>query len=233
MITLLWDVDGTLLDFLAAERAGIRKCFDLHGLGVCTDEMIARYSLINRRYWEKLERGEITKREVLTGRFREFFASEGLDASVAEAFNDDYQLCLGDTCVFFPGGKETLTALHGDPDVRQYAVTNGTVIAQDKKLRLSGILPLLDGVFISDRIGYEKPDIRFFDRVAAAIGGFDRNTWIIGDSLTSDMRGGNNAGIRCCLFDPSGKKDPGGVRIDRTVTDARQILALTEELKKR
>ena len=223
MITILWDIDGTLLDFLAAEKTAIRACFLRHGMGECTDDMIKRYSTINRRYWERLERGEITKKEVLVGRFREFFTSEGLDPAKAEPFNADYQLALGDTCVFFPGGKEVLTAFHNDPGIRQFAVTNGTAIAQRKKLEKSGIGDLLDGVFISDLVGFEKPDARFFDHVAAVIGGFDRNTWIVGDSLTSDMRGGNNAGLRCILFDPSGEKDPGAVRVDRVIRSLSQV----------
>ena len=85
--TILWDVDGTLLDFLAAEEAAIRKLFVEFDMGECSDEMLARYSKINRSYWERLERNEITKQQVLVGRFEEFFASEGLDAGVAEQFN--------------------------------------------------------------------------------------------------------------------------------------------------
>ena len=71
---VLWDVDGTLLDFLAAERAAIKTCFSLFGLGECTDEMITQYSAINVRWWQALERGEYTKPEILVGRFVEFFA---------------------------------------------------------------------------------------------------------------------------------------------------------------
>ena len=71
--TVLWDVDGTLLDFIAAEKAAIRKLFREYHLGECTDEMLARYSKINRTYWVKLENGEMTKPEILVGRFRDFF----------------------------------------------------------------------------------------------------------------------------------------------------------------
>ena len=76
---ILWDIDATLLDFLAAEKAAIRKCFEKYNLGVCTDEMIGRYSVINKRYWEMLERGEMSKEDILIGRFQEFFASEGIE----------------------------------------------------------------------------------------------------------------------------------------------------------
>ena len=51
---ILWDMDATLLDFLAAEKAAICFCFKKHGLGECSDEMLARYTVINRRYWEML-----------------------------------------------------------------------------------------------------------------------------------------------------------------------------------
>ena len=94
--TVLWDVDGTLLDFIAAEKAAIRKLFKEYDLGECTDEMLARYSKINRTYWVKLENGEMTKPEILVGRFRDFFVSEGLDPSIASAFNEKYQDRLGD-----------------------------------------------------------------------------------------------------------------------------------------
>lgn len=83
--TILWDVDATLLDFLAAEKAAIKKLFQEFDLGECTDEMIRRYSKINRSYWEQLECGELTKPEVLVGRFREFFETEGICSDVAEA----------------------------------------------------------------------------------------------------------------------------------------------------
>lgn len=62
--TILWDVDGTLLNFEAAEKAAIRALFQEFGFGVCTDEMLKRYSQINKIYWERLERKEVTRQEV-------------------------------------------------------------------------------------------------------------------------------------------------------------------------
>ena len=134
---VLWDVDGTLLDFLAAEREAIKTCFSLFGLGECTDEMIAQYSAINVRWWQALERGEYTKPEILVGRFAEFFTARGIDTAVAPAFNAEYQLRLGDTIKFCPHALETVQALRGI--AAQCAVTNGTKIAQDKKLERSGL----------------------------------------------------------------------------------------------
>ena len=70
---ILWDIDDTLLNFAAAEKAAIRACFARFDLGECADDMLARYSHINLGYWEKIERGEIDKRRALVARFEDFF----------------------------------------------------------------------------------------------------------------------------------------------------------------
>ena len=223
--TLLWDVDGTLLDFDAAERAAIRTLFREYGLGPCSEELLMRYSRINKAYWERLERKELTKPEILVGRFRDFFASAGIDPALAAEFNEKYQTCLGDTIVFRDDSFQIVASLRGR--VRQYAVSNGTVIAQEKKLRLSGLGALMDGVFLSERLGVEKPDVSFFDQVFAAIAPVDRaRTMIVGDSLTSDMQGGVNAGIVTCWYDPEGRPAPAGIPISHRIADLHEIYAL-------
>lgn len=225
---VLWDVDGTLLDFLAAERAAIKTCFSLFGLGECTDEMIAQYSAINVRWWQALERGEYTKPEILVGRFTEFFAARGIDPAVAPAFNAEYQVRLGDTIVFCPHALETVQSLRGR--VAQCAVTNGTKIAQDKKLARSGLDRLLDRIFISEVVGAEKPSAAFFAPVFASLGGIKpEEMLIVGDSLTSDIRGGINAGIRTCWYNPGGHAAPPELRTDYTISDIAEVLQIVEK----
>ena len=220
---LLWDVDGTLLDFIAAEKAAVQTIFREFGLGECTDEMVERYSRINKEYWERLERGELSKPEILVRRFADFFASEGLDASKAPEFNEQYQVRLGDTVVFCDDSYELLSSLRGR--VKQYAVSNGTVVAQTRKLRRSGFDRLLDGVFLSEELGYEKPATEFFDRVFAAIGEPDRErVLIVGDSLTSDITGGNRAGIRTCWYNPKGEPNLTAAHADYEIRDLHGIL---------
>ena len=220
---ILWDIDGTLLNFEEAERYAIRACFAKFSLGECTDEMLADYSKINRGYWQRLERGELPKPQVLEGRFTEFFGKYGLDTGCAAAFNAQYQISLGDTFCFHENGLETVQSLQGK--VKQYAVTNGTRIAQERKLRVSGLADLLDGVFISEEVGIEKPGIGFFQRVFGQIGTYaPGEVMIVGDSLTSDIQGGNNAGILCCWFNPQGKPAPDSLCIDYTISDLSQIL---------
>lgn len=223
--TILWDIDGTILDFIRAEHAAIKKCFETFQLGECTDEMIARYSKINKAYWERLERKEITKPEVLVGRFRDFFAGENIITDCAKEFNKEYQVRLGDTICFCDNSYELLKSLKGR--IKQYAVTNGTKIAQDKKLVKSGLIDIFDDIFISEEVGYEKPDVRFFEHVWAKIGAYKPDeVMIVGDSLTSDMQGGNNAGIVCCWYNPKKVPNTMNLKIDYEIADLNEIKTL-------
>ncbi len=225
---LLWDIDGTLLDFSKAEEYGIRKCFEVFSLGECTDEMLSRYSVINRKYWEMLERNELTKPQVLRGRFEEFFKTEGIDFDKIDEFNLEYQYRLGDKVFFCDNALETVQSLKGK--VQQYAVTNGTYVAQSRKLNQSGLCQIFDGVFISDKIGFEKPAPEFFHAVEKEIGKFSHDQiMIIGDSLTSDMRGGNNAGILCCWYNPHGAQKPENIKIDYEISDIADVLKILEK----
>lgn len=219
---VLWDIDGTLLNFGMSEKYAIRKCFEIFGLGECTDEMLARYAAINRTYWERLERKELTREQVLLGRFREFFEKEGLNADCAAEFNAEYQVRLGDKAFFNDEGYELVKSLKGK--VLQCAVTNGTKVAQDRKLRLSGLDELLDEIFISEDLGVDKPAVAFFDKVWEKIGTFEKDeVVIIGDSLTSDIQGGNNAGILCCWYNPGGKTDTAGLKIDWDIRNLQEL----------
>ena len=201
---LLWDIDGTVLDFLAAEAYAIRFLFKKYDLGVCDDEKLKLYSGINKKYWVMLERNELTKPEILIGRFREFFEAIGADPSIAESFNKDYQSALGDYIEFISGAKDVLLSQKGKYTLA--AVTNGTKIAQEKKLKASGLDKIFDAVFISENVGFEKPNKEFFDYVFASLGITDKSeAIIIGDSLTSDILGGVNSGIDTCWFNPSHK----------------------------
>lgn len=219
---ILWDMDATLLDFLAAEKAAIRTCFEIYGLGECTDEMIERYSKINRRYWEMLERGEMSKPEILVKRFQEFFVSEGIETDCEKEFNSSYQIALGDTICFRDDSYQLVEKLKDD--YRQFIVTNGTFVAQERKLKKSGFGQLVEDVFISELIGHEKPAVGFFDHVFEKIGEYKKEeVMIVGDSLTSDMQGGNNAGIVCCWYNPNHLENTKDVNIHYEIDNLWQI----------
>lgn len=209
--TLLWDVDGTLLDFLTAEKYGMKKCCREIGVDM-DDSMLAAYSAINIAWWEKHERGEVTQQEVFTGRMQEFFALCGIAYTDYDTFNDHYQRALGE--VAFPQ-EDSLRLFAGLSEYfSQYLITNGSRNVQEAKLRLCGLDKMADGVFISSVLGAQKPTEEFFSAVRKQTGYVPETTMIIGDSLTSDMLGGNNAGIICCWYNPKGAPGREGIRID-------------------
>jgi len=222
---VLWDIDGTLLDFEKAEEAGIRGCFKNFNLGECTDEMLEEYKIINRGYWQAMERGEIEKPVLLVKRFEDFLNAYGLDSSVAAEFNELYQVLLGETVVFTPHAWETIQALKGK--VLQCAVTNGTKVAQDGKLKNSKLDTEFDHIFISEVVGIEKPNVGFFDAVFAKIGKYAPDeVLIVGDSLTSDIQGGANAGIRTCWFNPKGVENTSKLKPDFEIRDVGEVLEI-------
>jgi 2-haloacid dehalogenase len=220
---LLWDIDGTILNFKIAERNSLRACFDEFGLGECSDETVAQYSAINQSYWERLELGELTKAQVLLNRFADFLEVNGITSVEAQDFCNLYEKKVGETIEFIDDCYELLKMLQGD--YKQYAVTNGALAVQQKKLKDSGLCEIFDGVFISDEVGYEKPNKLFFDFVLENIEPVDRDEiLVIGDSLTSDIKGGNNAGIKTCWYNPFELTNDKDVRTDYEIQNLNQIV---------
>lgn len=205
--TILWDLDGTLLDFKMSERYALGVCLKTYGIAM-TEEMLSAYSGINERYWERLERGEVEKKELLPGRFREFFRQMGIDGIDPNDMQKQYERELGTKTYYVDDSYELVTKLR-EMGIRQHIVTNGILVTQQIKMKNSGFDRLIDQVFISDVIGYEKPRKEFFDIAFAQLPGFERErALLVGDSLTSDMRGANNAGVDACWYNPGGKSLP-------------------------
>lgn len=221
--TILWDVDGTLLDFDSAECAAIRTLFSELHLGECTDAMLERYHDINISFWQRLERNEISKEQVLLGRFEQFFDEYGISTDIVVDFNARYQLTLGDTIVFRDDSLNIVKSLKGK--VKQYVVSNGTIAAQTKKLDRSKLGEQMDGIFLSEELGVEKPNVEFFEQVLSFIHEDDYSTvLIVGDSLTSDIQGGMNMGIRTCWYNPLKKPVPPNYQIDYIISDLHELL---------
>ncbi|EGC82398.1 YjjG family noncanonical pyrimidine nucleotidase [Anaerococcus prevotii] len=220
---ILWDIDGTLLNFSMAESNAMRACFAEYNLGELSDDRLEVYKNINDKYWKRLERGEISRIEVLEGRFKEFFSQYGYNTDVVSDFNISYQENLGKTYVFNDNAYETVIKLNNK--YSQYAATNGSIIAQKGKLKGAGLDGVLKDVFISELIGYEKPSEKFFSYIFDSIGSYKREEYvIIGDSLTSDMAGGNRAGIKTIWFNPDGLSNPNNVDYDYEIKNLSEVL---------
>lgn len=223
--TIFWDLDQTLLNFDRSMDHAIRVVFRQFGLSI-SDEIVARYDVINRSYWNRLELGEISKEEVALGRFRTLFDELHIHHITPEEFNAVYQVELGNVFFYMDGSKELVTRLRAE-GYRQYVVTNGNNLTQANKMKLSGLDQIMDGVFVSDLLGYPKPRKEFFDACFAALPGVERSECIlVGDSLTSDMRGANNAGIAACWFNPEGKQKDLDVRTDYEIRRLDELLRI-------
>lgn len=223
--TLLLDADDTLLDFKKTEEQALRETFTAFGLPY-NEEIRAMYGTINHKLWALFEKGEITKEEILRRRFRNTFAQMGVkDALVG--FEEEYQLALGRGGFVLPEAMEVCRLLAGQ--CRLYIVTNGVEATQNSRLDRSGLRPYLSGVFISETAGCQKPQKEYFDYVAAHIPDWNPSqTLMVGDSLTSDMRGGENAGLATCWYNPDGKPNYAGIRIDYEITSLQELLEIAE-----
>jgi 2-haloacid dehalogenase len=225
---ILWDVDQTLLDFKKSESYAIRFCFRKFGKEA-SDETVSAYSSINENFWKQIEKGQINKKEALVERFRTLFRQIGEEDIEAEAFQKEYADALGSVYYFQDDSYNLLNQLKGK--YRQYLVTNGVTYTQMKKLRLSGLDKLVDGIFVSEQLGVPKPHKEFFEQCFCAIPGFQREkALIVGDSLSSDMQGGNNAQISTCWYNPAGLENPFNIRIDYQIKDLNEIWNVLEDM---
>ena len=194
---VLIDADDTIFDFKKAEFSAFKKTLNSFGAD-CSDKDVEVYSEINLRCWKELEKGTLTRSDLQLKRFEQWFDYMGLKLD-AKAFNDMYVPSLGEFGFLFNGAEDFLRKLSSVCDI--YIVTNGMTVTQESRFNKTIIKPYIKNIFISESIGYSKPDKAFFDFCIKEIGEPDRSEYIIlGDSVSSDMQGGRNAGISTCLF---------------------------------
>ena len=205
---ILLDLDDTILDFHRAEGEAFRSV--MLELGVePTQELVKLYSRINMSQWKLLELGKLTLAETKVNRYRLLFAECGIEASPHEA-TARYEKLLSTAYYTVEGAVELLQSLYGR--YRLYIATNGTPGVQRSRIAGAGISKYFDGVFISAELGASKPDRGFFEACFRNIPDFQREeTVIVGDSLTSDIRGGKNAGIDTVWYNPRGLENDGDV----------------------
>ena len=224
---VLLDLDDTLLDFHRAEAEAIRHTLAKIGIDP-TDDVVMLYSKINRSCWAKLELGEYTREEVLHKRFEMLFDTLGTTGDPHETQKlYEYRLSLG--AYYLDGAKELLDTLYGK--YRLYLATNGIVNVQNRRIKDTGIGKYFDGIFISERIGYNKPDKRFFDIAFTEIPDFKHSeTVIIGDTLTSDILGGINAGIKTVYFNPKRKRNATDIAPHYEISSLDELPKLLKEM---
>ena len=223
---LFLDLDDTILDFRKAEYVAIGKTIGDFGVKP-TDEVRKLYHEINKWHWEQLELGTLTREEVLVNRFGVLFEKLGKTVD-AVACARAYEKNLSQGHWFLPGAEEAVDAL--SKKYRLFLASNGTASVQKGRMTSANLYRFFETVFVSQEIGHNKPSKEYFDACFAQIPGFDKEkAMIVGDSLSSDIKGGINAGIKTVWVNPD-HKDCGEIKPDYEIEYLHQLEALLEGL---
>ena len=222
---LFLDLDDTILDFHKAEHIAIGRVMAEFGVDP-TEERRARYSQINKWHWHQLELGTMTRDEVLEGRFAAFFAELGIDID-RYAVARLYEEYLSQGHWFLPGAEEAVESL--SKKYRLFLASNGTASVQKGRMTSANLYRFFETCFVSQEIGHNKPSLDYFNACFASIADFDpEKAMIVGDSLSSDIQGGINAGIKTVWVNP-GHADCGDIRPDHQIEALHQLEKLLEE----
>lgn len=221
---LLLDADNTLFDFDAAEEFALTRTLICHDLSP-SGEIKAQYRAINSALWAACDRGELSQEALFLKRFSLFFQALGISGDPVQ-WNEFYLNALADCPVLLPGA-ETLVRRLSDRYILALA-TNGVPFVQRRRLNASPLVPFFkDRIFISGEMGCRKPEKQFFEKILAALGASNQKgkVLVVGDSLSSDIRGAFNARLDSVwLRWPSSK--PGPIRATYEVENLAQLAQL-------
>ena len=197
---LLFDLDHTLLDFDAAEDIALSQLLKEEGV-----EDIQAYKdyyvPMNKSLWKDLEQKKISKKELVNTRFAKLFAHFDIEKD-GGYLAERYQFFLSKQGQTFPGVEDLLKNLINQ-GYELYAATNGITYIQTGRLEQSGIAPYFKEIFISEQLHTQKPDAEFYEKIGIRIPNFDKKyALMIGDSLSADIQGGENAGIDTVWYNP-------------------------------
>lgn len=219
---LLFDADRTLYDFDASERTAFFKVAPRFGV-MPNQKNYLSFKRFNDENWEALERGELSKQRILIKRFEQFLSFLGLNIDNAQRFNDEYLKALSYENYIFEESLPLLTELK-QRGKRMFLITNGVKNVQEGRISRSPLKHFFEKVYISDELGYEKPSPEFFAAVQRDISFFDKDeTLVIGDSLTSDVKGANQSGLKCVWFNPKQLPLPVGYHADYIISSLNEL----------
>lgn len=194
----LIDADGTLFDYDRAEESALKIMFRKYQFSY-EENVRIKYRKINQEVWDSFEKGQIPKSEMQVLRFNQLFDALKIESD-PKKFNEEYLVELGKGSFLIDGAFELCKRI-SDNNCKAYIVTNGISVTQKARLENSIIKPYIAKLFVSEEIGYQKPNALYFEYVFSQISYVDKSKMIIiGDSLSADIAGGINAGIDSCWF---------------------------------
>ena len=219
---LLFDADGTLFDYDQAESTALQNTFAQFDVPF-PPGAVAVYRVINGQLWQALEEGQITQAELATRRFELLFETLGrpIPPKFSSAFLDQLARCT----FLMDGAEAVLQALQ--PRYRIAILTNGISVVQRSRLARSAIHTYIHELIISEEVGAAKPDAAFFDLAFERLGQPSRaDVLMIGDSLSSDMRGASRYGLDTCWFNPARLPRPDDMALTYEIARLEELIAL-------
>ena len=222
---ILFDADNTLLDFDKAEEISISNTFNFFGIDLSLSK---RFSEINSSLWKLFEIGGIEREEIKTKRFQILLDEIGLRSTSAKEMSEKYLYELSCSSYSYEGAVELCDKLAA-MGKKLYIITNGHTVTQTKRLKNADFINHIVKSFISEQIGYQKPNKEYFDYVLRDINALKNECIIIGDSLSSDIKGGINSEISTCWFNPDGKANTSDIIPTYTVNTFDQIIDIFKE----
>ncbi|MCI8965129.1 MAG: noncanonical pyrimidine nucleotidase, YjjG family [Clostridia bacterium] len=221
--TILFDIDDTLIDFDIDQKTAFKEAVKKIGY-VCTDKMYEDYNKINLSMWEELNLGKMTLNEVFVNRFSVFFKKYGIKYDELE-FNKILTDMFQKTGTLIKGVKETLDKLVNNYELA--VISNGPKDQQYHRLKNANISKYFSEFFISEEIGYNKPDKRFFDIVFKNIDNKEKSKiLIVGDSITSDIIGGKQVGVDTCLYNIRNKENKTNIKPEYEIENFEELLQI-------
>jgi putative hydrolase of the HAD superfamily len=201
---ILFDFDGTLIDFDACEVHALRKAF--RGAGFEVDDAATwcsiweAYGPVSASYWSRRARKEWSRAQVIEYTMRDTLAVLGRDKYLAPTIAAAYWDAFCRTAYLNPGAREVLERLSSS--FKLGLITNGDSDAQRGRLQAAALEEYFQLVVISDEAGYAKPAREIFDIALSELEVTARETLFVGDSVEHDSTGASNAGIDFCYYQP-------------------------------
>jgi len=218
---VLLDFDETLVSFRQSEAHSITKVYNKYNIPA-TQDNIDFYHTENEKLWRDFEKGRIKKKDIEKNRFRKVVEKFGLHNVSGEQMNRDYVNYLKNSAILFDGAIEFLEDI--EDAVTIAIVTNGIEAVQQNRLKLSRVIDFADGVFTSEKSGYNKPDKRIFLNALKTLGIENyKKVLVVGDNLNSDIKGGINAGLDTCWVNFENAENTTNIKPTYTALDYTQL----------
>ena len=224
---ILFDLDNTVIDFDSAESNGIRLTFEDFGIPF-EKKYFESFHEINDNLWKMLEKGLVDRPTLIKVRFEKLFELYNVKGISPIEFNERYLVNLSKGRKLIDGASDTIKEVF-NLGAKCYFITNGAIKVQKNRLIGQPFMDYISGICISESVGAKKPDKAFFDKAEELFRiKFDNKTLVVGDSLSSDIQGGINAGLDTCYVNRKREKNLSSITPTYEIYDIKELINIVK-----